>query len=133
MRTRGRCANEKAALEDQTLVAGSEVLSSESGNDSEIQVLRRKKMAMVTCTACEGKKKIKVKFHEGSKVSYFEMECVTCNGTGKISEEQKKAEEEFWCKCSDGENVTYYPDGTHPKCSKHCWACNICGGIVQVG
>lgn len=30
-------------------------------------------------------------------------------------------------------HIVYYPDGTHPACSKHCWACPVCGSIEQVG
>lgn len=44
--------------------------------------------------------------------------------------------EEQWCVCDEpSEDVTFWDDGTHPLCSKHCYCytCKKCNKIVQVG
>lgn len=61
----------------------------------------------------------------------------------EISDELKKAiaeAQEFWNKqdqlaagCQHNGDVEYYPDFTHPECSKHCWVCKSCNTIIQIG
>lgn len=98
------------------------------------------------CPSCNGKKKQRIVATEitskGKRdLPAVHIDCLLCNGKGYLTEREKEkydrdaeAAENFWCKCPDGfNNAIYFPDGTHPLCSKHCWACTTCDKIVQVG
>ena len=37
------------------------------------------------------------------------------------------------CGEGHGDDVRFYDDHEHPLCSKHCYTCIKCGGIVQIG
>jgi len=96
-------------------------------------------MKMITCHHCGGKGETKITpvFLEGGKEiegTPVTIDCVFCEGTGKITEELKKAEEDFWCDCGNpsGETI-YYGDGQGHLCDKHHYVCADCFKVVQVG
>jgi hypothetical protein len=94
----------------------------------------------VECTACKNGVQTITEcfpFDDDREDEEFEIDCVVCDGVGRISEAEKKAIDEHqadWCKCKniDG-TVDFYDDGEHPKCSKHHYRHRKCGGIFQIG
>ena len=100
--------------------------------------------AMKECPTCKGKGKLKVvvRVREVTPVGVthippLEISCVVCEGVGKVTAaklEAMKAEADLWCSCGNPSgNSKYHDDGDHPNCSKHCWTCEDCGKILQVG
>lgn len=94
------------------------------------------------CLACS-KGQMKIIFSEfgkeGKDITF--IDCVICNGTGKISDELNQElieEKDSWhnddtCAMHNG-NAKYVPDNTQGAlCSKHHWICVGCDKIVQVG
>lgn len=72
----------------------------------------------------------------------MEFCCTNCHGkkqfTKTISQKIKselleKDFERVWCHCKQFQGTTYFADGKHPRCSKHCYVCNQCKNIVQIG
>lgn len=62
---------------------------------------------------------------------------VHCHGKGTMSQvmaDQMKADQDLWCECGNpsGESI-FHDDGMHPQCSKHCYTCQDCGKITQIG
>ncbi len=93
---------------------------------------------MIQCPTCEGKKTVPVTVHEtGKPVKTVYLKCLTCNGAGKIDEDEYNAQQEeedaFWCKCEKDYGATYVGDGESRVCDKHHWRCNHCAKVVQVG
>jgi len=94
---------------------------------------------MVTCPKCEGNKVLSITpqmFENGKFVSLktVVIDCVFCNGKGKVSKALIRAEENFWCKCGNpsGES-TFHDEGEGPEISKHHYRCNDCHKVTQVG
>jgi len=61
----------------------------------------------------------------------IEMNCIWCNGTGEMTDEQVKAQkayEDAWCKCEDSSGSSYY-EQRH----SHGWICDDCGKVTQTG
>ena len=92
---------------------------------------------MATCKSCNGTGKMSLNVSQAGKTTPFSITCIYCNGSGSLSDAQQKANEAakaLWCSCGNpSESTTYYADGTHPSCSKHCYVCDDCGKITQVG
>jgi len=98
---------------------------------------------LIPCPTCEGKKTLDIKAQVIGKLEPEPMvtiDCVTCNGTGKITEQAKQeldAWDAMWCKCddpNDAEHVVYHSDRTCGDCYKHHYHHTPgCGKIVQVG
>ena len=42
-------------------------------------------------------------------------------------------EEKNWCSCEDNHQATYHDDGESGLSDNHCWTCNNCNLLVQVG
>lgn len=89
------------------------------------------------CTVCKGKSKITLKVHsnESTTSESYEIDCFDCKGSGSITEEQAafiEHRKNIWCKCEGNHGVTFHPDG-NDVCAKHCYTCNRCGKIVQIG
>jgi hypothetical protein len=94
---------------------------------------------MPKCHCDNGKKTISVTSisAEGRKESSCVIDCIDCKGTGEISKERLEFIEymkTLWCECDPhpNTNVTYHPHGNE-VCAKHCYTCNHCGKIVQIG
>ena len=98
---------------------------------------------METCPQCKGKKTItgtstEYSCTEYGKVSKFKMNCITCQGAGEVSVEQKaayEARQELWCRCGDKETFGTYPEDGECDCGmhKHHVHCGTCGKISQIG
>lgn len=90
-----------------------------------------------TCPQCKGDKQITVTVSEFGKSGdhSFKMDCITCNGAGKVTAEQARAHKamaDAWCTCDEPGDPDYHPDG-NDICGKHCYTCSNCGKILQVG
>lgn len=93
------------------------------------------------CPTCKGTKQITttVTFHGSPDVETMQLDCVVCDGTGKVTRAMAKAiaaHNADWCRCKapDPNAVQYYPDGAHPNCAKHHYRHEPgCGGILQIG
>ena len=101
------------------------------------------------CPKCKGKGEYLFEYSETSPEGTVKKSqksfCHTCNGEGWITEQKgcELAQEKlrlrreialYWCNCGNpSEEVTFYDDGQHPHCEKHCYTCNDCGKLVQVG
>jgi hypothetical protein len=73
------------------------------------------------CPTCHGTKHITttVTFHGRPDVETMQLDCVVCDGTGKVTRAMAKAlaaHNADWCRCKapDPNAVQYYPDGAHP-------------------
>jgi hypothetical protein len=93
---------------------------------------------MHKCPTCDGSGQMKFSLFENSKAPVPRvMTCIDCNGRGQITEE-KLAHLQYiktiWCSCDPHPdlNITFHPDGNE-VCAKHCYTCNKCGKIVQIG
>ena len=93
------------------------------------------------CPTCKGKGKYNMGVTEigvgRRKTRHVPMTCFLCEGKGTITKAEwarVQAAKALWCDCDNPSgDTTYYADGTHPNCSKHCWVCNDCRKITQVG
>lgn len=86
---------------------------------------------LIQCHKCKGTKKVTIKHYLNGKLEgSFETECFTCKGTGQITQKQKDAEDNFWCRCKKSSGSLYVPDSAD---SKHHWVCEDCGNVTQVG
>ena len=90
------------------------------------------------CPSCKGSGKLKICSSMGlnEPVITTEINCISCEGQGRISQEQfeyLKWEAEQWCQCDDNDDDVYYDDGEHPDCFKHHWRHRECGKIIQIG
>jgi len=90
---------------------------------------------LITCTACKGSLKINVEVREfGAKKSRrVTLNCVTCDGTGKITREMQEVMNNFWCRCEEPGETHFYADGQHAGLNKHHYRCSKCGRVTQVG
>ena len=91
------------------------------------------------CPTCKGTGQVEttVTTCGSNEIEKYDIPCHVCNGRKEISKKEWQAHKDMmnlWCDCGNpsGE-TTFYDDGEHPKCSKHCYVCNDCGKIVQVG
>jgi len=91
---------------------------------------------MVKCPRCHGKGKMEVTVH-GSDAGGFTMDCISCDGAGKVTKREAaamEAEAALWCSCGNpSEETTYVDDHESPVVDKHHWVCNDCGKVVQIG
>jgi hypothetical protein len=95
----------------------------------------------ITCPTCKGsgKQTITVTYigsDEASSTS--EINCVDCEGVGKVDQETIEAieyEKNMWCKCGNPSgDATYHPDGERGAIvHKHHWTCNDCNKVYQLG
>ena len=91
---------------------------------------------MVKCPTCRGTKKVTSTIEtmfDDTPDEVYQVECVTCDGTGEVSQELVDAMNDFWCTCGHKGGTTFFDDGENERCNKHCYACNDCGRLVQVG
>jgi len=97
----------------------------------------------MNCPTCNGTGKVEVKFITlGSKnpPELFKINCSDCDGKGDVSESEvkriirfKKAYDNAWCKCGNpSKKSTFHPRGTS-TCAKHCYTCDDCKKITQIG
>ena len=89
------------------------------------------------CIICNGIGKQSLTVVEGETESTSMIDCIYCSGTGQLTEQELsdlKAEQDLWCSCGNpSDEATYWEDGENPDCDKHCWTCNDCEKIIQVG
>lgn len=94
------------------------------------------------CKSCKGTGKMVITATEITAAGAKEMpsvsiDCIRCNGSGEISaarQKQLEAQAALWCKCGNPSgNSQFFNDGEHPNCSKHCYVCEDCRKITQVG
>lgn len=92
---------------------------------------------MHICPRCNGTKKIEIEIHaHGKPTQTMSVECITCDGSGEITDEEKKAKERFdsiQCRCGNPSGNSHYVPDNQGRISKHHWNCNDCGGITQIG
>lgn len=103
----------------------------------------KKKIELIECPLCKGKGTWEciatIIDHTGShKAPAVNMPCHVCNSTGKVDpvklEEDRKAEEAFWCSCGNPSgSVSFFEDGEGGMCAKHHYVCDDCGKVAQVG
>jgi len=91
------------------------------------------------CKVCKGtgKQTTTITTWGSDKVEKFESNCVWCNGTGQMTEQQLgnyNYDKNMWCKCKDKTDAYYVPDGVC-RCGigKHHYHCNKCKKVTQVG
>ena len=96
---------------------------------------------MNTCPKCkDGKMNVRVTEY-GKSTTTIELNCVSCDGTGQVSDEKLKEikdidrfVDEEMCDCEDPTFGSYPEDG---ECScgmyKHHVHCGTCGKISQIG
>lgn len=90
------------------------------------------------CPACSGSGQISVRMFNIRSDNKCLIPCVTCNGSKEITVKKiilEKSSNREWCRCENDQDrdTIYFPDGHHPKCSKHCYICSKCKGITQTG
>lgn len=61
-----------------------------------------------------------------------EINCIWCDGTGQMTEQQARELEQYrnaWCRCKNrsGQHPYRHTNGAHG------WKCNDCGKITQTG
>jgi hypothetical protein len=87
------------------------------------------------CPHCEnGKTEISVTVYGKGPLSSSKstITCVTCNGSGEITEAQAakiKAMDDIWCKCKEPGDPVYYELAG----GSHGYDCATCGGLLQTG
>ncbi len=93
------------------------------------------------CPACNGTGKKTITFRNlGSKeTSVHEIKCFYCEGeilTPKQAKEVQQSidyEKQMWCKCGNpSKQTTFHKDGNKIT-GKHCWTCNDCKKVRQIG
>jgi hypothetical protein len=99
------------------------------------------------CPSCKGSGKLEIRGEIRGQldapVTITEINCISCEGLGRISQEQLEYlewEANQWCKCEvhvydmylQGD-VVFFDDGEHLDCYKHHWRHEECGKIVQIG
>ena len=86
------------------------------------------------CHHCDGTGILNITVHEGPTVENVTLDCVFCNKTGELTQEQLDEENNFWCKCGNKSGITmFYEDGEHPEVTKHHVRCGDCLKVTQVG
>ena len=89
-----------------------------------------------TCPGCKGGK-INVTVHSMGQMTSVELDCIWCNGAGKVTDSRLQAyydHKNMWCECKgDDLDIQYYADGEHPSLSKHHYRHRKCGKVVQIG
>lgn len=92
---------------------------------------------MKLCPTCKGAKKQTISvFTYGVKEkgnSSFDMECVTCQGQGNITEQiyqDFKRSQAMWCSCKVSSGSSFVDDS---RAMKHHYVCDDCGKITQIG
>lgn len=98
----------------------------------EVETLQQRGNDPVQCPTCSGSGQIFVRNLN------LTMPCLYCYGKKEVTVKKtilNKCENREWCRCkeSNPRNTIYFPDGTHPKCRKHCYVCRKCKGITQTG
>ena len=93
----------------------------------------------MNCPKCNGSGKMEIisSTYGKKEIEKFNLPCVYCHSKGEITKEQFdkiKAEDELWCDCGNPSGDTsFWDDGQHHNCSKHCYTCKDCNKIIQVG
>ena len=88
---------------------------------------------LLPCPKCkDGKMKISVNTGGGSGFTSLDIQCIYCEGKGKITEVESariKRMDDSWCRCSEPGEAIYYelPSGSHG------YNCSKCGKIQQTG
>lgn len=101
---------------------------------SEAEDFAKGRSPLVPCRCNAGK--LTITAHEmGKPPRAVELDCVFCNGIGKITAAQKAAEEAFWCRCGNPSGESIFHDDNEPGaiCSKHHYTCRDCGAVTQTG
>ena len=88
------------------------------------------------CPKCKGSGKLDVEVVEAGTSRMIKLECVYCDGVGRLSDkalEALKAEDAMWCRCGRSTAPTFYDDGQHPEIHTHHYRCEFCDHVVQIG
>lgn len=91
---------------------------------------------MIKCLCCKGSGEQILSVHENGKVTPFKMNCVWCDGKGKMTDEEHEDylyEQNMWCKCKVETGTRYYENGEHSKIHKHHYRCTKCKKVKQIG
>lgn len=102
----------------------------------ETNLIHQKGSQQEPCSTCKGSKYQTFNWVIQGVEKPCNVTCLSCNGSGETLIRDKvlsKARDRLWCKCKKSRDSTYYPDNTHPRCSKHCYVCVDCKGITQTG
>lgn len=92
-----------------------------------------------TCPQCKGAGKVTITASEYGKPgeTKYKIECPTCKGAKTVTAEvvaSHKAFQTAWCQCGNPSGqMTFHDDGQHPTCSKHCYTCDDCQKLLQIG
>jgi hypothetical protein len=93
----------------------------------------------MTCTVCKGtgKNKTTVTDVGVGTTEQFEMDCIWCDGTGQMTQEQFEDHRFYtnmWCRCGNpSKDFTFYDDGEHQDIHKHHYRCFDCSKVLQIG
>jgi hypothetical protein len=97
-------------------------------------------MELHVCPVCQGTGKQTVtvtEFGSDKPTDSFEMNCIGCDGTGKVNDNTLRMieyERNMWCQCETDYGSHYVPDDTkNAAVNKHHYVCNKCGKVTQVG
>jgi len=94
-----------------------------------------KSKSMQECPVCNGTKETNFWFESVC----HKITCHTCNGTGKVTDEQMQMREfemQMWCECETLEHGAFHDDGEMPWdwcVGKHHYHCTRCGKLTQIG
>lgn len=88
---------------------------------------------MNKCPKCKSTGKLPIEVHEAGKPSQItELECVYCDGKGKMTDAELKRHNELeamWCSCGNPSGDAYPYD--YGNC--HGWNCADCHKVIQTG
>lgn len=88
---------------------------------------------MPTCPSCKDGQ-MSIRFSQAGKPDEVtKMNCVICQGTATITQQQLKyieQEKNRWCRCEKSSGSSYVAD---TRKMKHHWKCNDCKKITQIG
>lgn len=97
----------------------------------EVHTIQHRGEDKIQCPSCSGTGQIYNRHHN------FNMTCLSCYGKKEVAVKRTildKCADREWCRCKEESSESiYFPDGTHPKCKKHCYVCSVCKGITQTG
>ena len=91
------------------------------------------------CLVCHGSKinTCTITKFGTDEVKTMKMDCIWCDGTGEMTNEDKESYEyqlNMWCKCGNpSKGSEYYDDGEHHEITKHHYRCKDCGKVLQIG